>query len=111
WHLSQACTRLAASDDLPDDGLRLFLDAAQMIDVAETLGIDLVDVLGAGGTRCKPSVLRYHFDAADGIAIARRGCEDLQDLFSCKLGSGDVCRRHFGEHRALLRGCRSVDAF
>src|SRR5207249_10464903 len=100
----------SAADHLPHDSLCFYLDAAQMIEVATTLGVNLVNVFGAGRTRGKPSVLRNHLDAANGIAIARRGRQDFHDLFSGKLGSGDVCRSHFGEDSALLGGCRSVDA-
>ena len=37
----------------------------------ETLGVDLINVLGAGGPRCKPTALRHNFQAADWSIVAR----------------------------------------
>src|ERR1039458_7099294 len=51
--------------------LRLLLDLPQVIFTAETLGIYLVDILGAGRARGKPSVLGNHLDATERNAVAR----------------------------------------
>src|SRR5437868_1002663 len=50
--------------------LRVFLDAAQMLFADEAFGVDLVDVLGAGGAGGEPAVLRHDLDAADGFVVA-----------------------------------------
>ena len=55
-----------------DDRLRFAQDALQVILAAETLGVDLVDVLGARRPRGEPAAPRDHLDAADRRAVARR---------------------------------------
>ena len=37
----------------------------------ETLRVDFVNVLGAGGSRRKPTALRDNFQPADGSVVAR----------------------------------------
>ncbi len=37
----------------------------------ETLGVDLINVLGTGGSRRKPTVLRHNLQAADWGIVAR----------------------------------------
>jgi hypothetical protein len=57
-----------------------------MIRSPEALCIDLLDVFGPGRTRREPSVLGYHFQPADGRAVARRTGEDGLDFFTRQLG-------------------------
>ena len=69
-----------------DDCLCFLQDAAQMIRSPEALCIDLVDILGPGGTRRKPSAFGYYLQPADGRAVARRAVEDGLDFFASQFG-------------------------
>ena len=51
--------------------LRLAKDRVQMGLALETLGVDLINVLGTGGSRCKPTALGHNFQAADWGIVAR----------------------------------------
>src|SRR5260370_15746202 len=53
-----------------DDGLRFAQESAQMAVAAKTLGVDLIDVLGAGRTGGKPSARRDDLDTADRRIVA-----------------------------------------
>src|ERR1700683_51040 len=44
---------------------------AEMGLALETLGVDLINVLGTGGARCNPTALRHTFQAADWGIVAR----------------------------------------
>ena len=55
-----------------DDDLSFRQDAVQMIRVAETLGVDLVNALRAGRPRRKPAALRDDFHSAEGRTVAGR---------------------------------------
>src|SRR6185312_15422448 len=46
------------------------LNALEVSLIAETLRVDLVDVLGAGWPRRKPARLGFYLDAADRLAIS-----------------------------------------
>src|SRR5580704_7456782 len=54
--------------------------------VPETLRIDLVDVLGARGSRGEPAVLRRDFDPADRRVVSRRLGEHLLDAVAGERG-------------------------
>src|ERR1700682_4983176 len=83
-----------------------------MVDAAETFGVDLVDILGAGWARGEPPVGGDHLDAADRRVIARRMIEDLVDGFAGQLADPDLLRRELRRHDAVLvsRPRRPVDA-
>jgi hypothetical protein len=51
--------------------LRLAKDRVQMGLALETLGVDLINVLGTGGSSCKPTARRHNFQAADWGIVAR----------------------------------------
>ena len=56
-----------------------------MIRSTKALGIDLVDVFGAGWARRKPSTLRHYFQAADGCIVARSLGENGLEFFASQL--------------------------
>jgi hypothetical protein len=53
--------------------LGLLLDLPQVTFTAETLGIDLVNILRAGRPRGKPSVLGNHLDSTERKTVPRSG--------------------------------------
>src|SRR5207247_9872104 len=71
-------------------GLRLLLNPPQVVRAEEALGVQLVDVLGAGGTHGKPCVRRDYLDAAKRVPVARSRREDLADLLAGEVGDADV---------------------
>jgi hypothetical protein len=97
---SAASTMLCASRDQP----------AQMRVVVKAFGVDLVDVLGAGGARREPAAARGHLDAADRRVVARRLRQNLLDRLAGKLRDADLLAVELAE-LFLLRGVgRRVDA-
>ncbi len=59
---------------------------------AKALGVDLVDVLGAGRPRREPAALGHHLQPADRRAVAGGPGEDRQDLSPGQLGGLDLLR-------------------
>ncbi len=55
-----------------DDLARFGEDRVQVIDALEALGVDLVDVLGAGRARGEPAVLGHDLQPADRRPVAGR---------------------------------------
>src|ERR1044072_5643873 len=87
-------TRLGhCRNSIVHDALCFLQDAAQMICSAEALRINLVNVLRAGRTRCKPSVLRHHLQPADGSAVPGRVSEDGLNFFAGQVCGSDLRRR------------------
>ena len=66
-----------------------------MILAAEALGVNFVNLLGAGRTRREPAILRDHLDSADGVAVSGSRGENLLDLFAGDFGDADIGRRQF----------------
>ena len=69
-----------------DQGLRVLDDAAQVVLALKALGIDLVDILGAGRAGGEPAVRGHHLQPADGRAVARRRGEHARDRLAGQLG-------------------------
>ncbi len=67
-------------------GLSFFLDLFQVVGAAKTFGVNLVDIFGAGRTGGEPAAFGDHFDAADRIAIARRGGQNVLNFFARQFG-------------------------
>ncbi len=65
--------------------LRLAQNRVQMGLALETLGVDLINVLGAGGSRCKPTALRHNFQAADWGIVARGFGQLGGDWLACQI--------------------------
>src|SRR6476646_2896290 len=82
-----------------------------MILVAETLGVDLVDVFGARRPRGKPSRLGLDLDAAEGLVIARSPGPNRGDAFAGKLAHIELIRPERLQRALLLRRRRHVDSF
>ncbi len=57
----------------------------QMIGTLKALGIDLVDILGAGGTRRKPSVRSDDLCASDRRVVTGRPIVDALNRFAPQL--------------------------
>src|SRR5882757_644243 len=92
------------------DGLRIGQETLQMRFVAKTLGVDLVDILGARRTRREPAAFRGDFDAADGCVVARRVRQHLVDFFAHKFRGPNLCAVEQPEFFLLRRGCRRIDS-
>ena len=60
------------------------LDDPQVLFAAETLGIDLVNILRAGWSRSEPSAVRNHLDSAERNAVTRSGIKLCAYLFAGK---------------------------
>src|SRR5689334_19302962 len=56
--------------------LRLGLHTTQVLGAAITLGVDLVDILGAGRSRGEPPAIGHHLQSTDRRAVPRRLRED-----------------------------------
>src|SRR5260370_42250206 len=69
---------------------------------AKTLGVDLVDVLGAGRTGGKPSALRDDLDAADRRIVARGLREHALDRLAGHFRDPDLLRRQARQFLLLL---------
>ena len=86
-----------------------------MVRSTEALRIDLVDVLGPGGTRREPSALGHHLHPTDGSAVAGRGGEDGLDPLASQITGPDVLGRECLQQRLLFGsgGCLNavVDRF
>lgn len=54
-----------------DDLFGFGLDLGEVLCALEAFGVDLVDVLGTGGTRREPAVFGADLEAADGRAVGR----------------------------------------
>src|ERR1700675_2388839 len=65
----------------------------QMLDAAETLRVNFVDVLGARRTRREPSTFRDHFDPTDWSTVARRLGQRGDDLLAGEFALLELLRR------------------
>ena len=81
-----------------------------MIGAEEALGIRLVDVLGARGSRGEPAVLRHHLETADRRAVAGRRGQDRRDRLAGQLARPDLLRRQLRQRCLLGRRGGDVDA-
>src|SRR5579862_5866432 len=86
-----------------DHGLRFGEQRAQVRLVAKALRIDLVDVLGAGGARGEPAVLRGDLETADRRIVSRRLGEHLLDRVAGQGGRADLGPVELGELFLLRR--------
>src|ERR1700735_1502568 len=76
----------------------------------ETLGVDLINVLGTGGSRCKPTALRHNFQAADWGIVARGFGQLGGDWLSRQVRLLYRVRGEFFQPCFLLGRGRRVDA-
>ena len=98
--LTDLATRLArlarAGGRLAQDGgqelLRLGLDPGQVPGPAEGLGVQLVDILGAGRPGGEPARLSDDLDPAEGLPIAGRRGQPGQDRLAGELGRAELLR-------------------
>ena len=82
----------SAAEGGVDDLLGLGLHLGEVLGALERLGVDLVDVLGAGRAGGEPRALGGHLEAADRRAVAGRLGQLGRDRLSCKGVRGDVAR-------------------
>ena len=76
----------------------------------ETLGVDLINVLGTRGSRCKPTALRYNFQTADWGIVARGFGQFGGDGSPAKSDSFTASGVEFSQLRFLLGRGGRVDA-
>jgi hypothetical protein len=87
------------------DVLGLLLDLPQVTFTAETLGIDLVNILRAGRPRGKPSVLGNHLDSTERKTVPR-SCGKLRAYWLAgKFRHADLIGRECLQ-QLFLFGCR-----
>src|SRR2546425_12530670 len=79
------------------DSLCLAYDGLQMLLVAETLRVNLVNVFRAGRTRREPSTRRHDFQAADGGVVAGSARQLGGDRITGKVRFLHGFRRKLGE--------------
>src|SRR5450631_2121601 len=80
-----------------DDLAGLVLDGRQVLGTAEGLGVQLVDVLGAGGAGSEPARRGDDLEPADRGTVARRGGQRRGDLLPGQLVRGDLIRGQLAE--------------
>src|SRR5262245_28260195 len=88
----QALAR-AGSDGVREDLLCFILDALQMIGVAKTLGVQLVDRFGSGWARREPSLRGDNLQPADRRAVAGSIRENRPDRIAAQFRRRNVFRR------------------
>jgi hypothetical protein len=76
----------------------------------EAFGIDLVDILGAGGAGGKPAVVGDDFEAADRGAVAGGLGEFGGDAVACEGSGFDIGGSEFAEAGFLLWGSGGINA-
>src|SRR5713226_1145734 len=76
-----------------------------MVCSSEALRVDLVDLLGTGGARGKPAILRKHLQPPDGGAVAWGGCECSLDFLPGEFGRLNLLGRELLQ-KCLLLWCR-----
>src|SRR5204863_7382985 len=88
---------------------RLLLDLPQVLLVAKTFGVDLIDVFGARGPRREPAVVGNHLDAAERLAVAGGGAEGGADRFAGEFGDAELVGRQRLQQVPLPGVGRRVD--
>src|SRR3954452_20533597 len=83
----------SALERFVDGRLSILLNPPQMSLIAKALRIDLVDVLGAGGSCGEPSVLSDDLDAAKRLAVAGGCRQRLPDRFAGQFPDPEFFRR------------------
>src|SRR5262245_41428969 len=80
-----------------------------MTRIAETLCIDLVEILGAGGTCREPAMIGRDFESDDPRVVTRRASQLCGNGFAGKRGGVHGVGRELPETRLLLRRRRCID--
>src|SRR5271169_5056668 len=93
-----------------DDDLRLAQDFAQVRFAAKTFGVNLVDILGAGGPCGEPAAGRTDLDAADGSIVSRRVSENLINAFTGQFGAANLRAIDLAELLFLFRRGARIDS-
>ena len=103
-------------EGLPEDRVRVLLDATEVIGTAEALGVDLVDVLGPRRAGREPAVLGDDLDAADRRAVARRrrraraGSARRASSFARTLRPATACRARPSARASRASRCARTPA-
>src|SRR6266702_3208430 len=92
-----------------DRSLGLLLNLPQMRLAFETFRVDLVDVLGSGGSCGKPSVVRHDLDAAERLAVAGSRGQRRADRLAGKFVDRQSLRRKRLQEILLRDRRRRVD--
>ncbi len=83
---------IARFECVTDDGSGFRLDPLQVLPAEKALSVDLVDLLGPGGTSGEPAVFCHDLEAADWSVVARRVAENRLDGLAGQLVSRDLIR-------------------
>src|SRR5439155_7844592 len=78
-------------------------DSFQVLLILKSLRIDLVDILGAGGSRGEPAVGSHYLEAADRCAVTWGRSQFGRDRLAGELRSCDHLGRQFFQSRLLFR--------
>src|SRR5438128_808891 len=80
-------------------------DSFQVVLILKTLRIDLIDILGAGGSRGEPAVGSHYLEAADRCAVTWGRSQFGRDRLAGVLAraGGDLCRQQV-RYKAILIG-------
>src|SRR5258708_177421 len=94
----------------PNNPLRLFLNAAQVVASGKALAVRLVDLRGSGRTGGEPAVLEDDFQSPEGCTVPGGVRQQAGDLVARDLGDGDLLRRQLLQRGLLGRRRGGVDA-
>src|SRR5215469_9996452 len=89
--------------------LCLVQDFREMTGISETLGVDLVDILGAGRTGGKPAHSRRNLESANGSVVARCGCQLGENAIASQLFLSHRFGGQLLQYRLLFRSCRHIN--
>src|ERR1700722_9813559 len=112
WLWSRDPARLARrrGERVAHNRLRLGENGEQVMIAAETLGVDLVDILRSRGPCREPGVLGDDLETADGRIVSRRARQELFDFLAGKIGALYLLGGELREHRFLLGARARLDA-
>src|SRR5947208_15406487 len=84
-------------------------DSFQVVLILKTLRIDLIDILGAGGSRDEPAVGSHYLEAADRCAVTWGRSQFGRDRLAGELRSCDHLGRQFFQSRLLFLRTWRID--
>src|SRR4051812_3986335 len=85
-------------------------DSLQVVLILKTLRIDLVDILGAGGSGGEPTIGSHYLKAADRRTVTWGRSQFGRDRLAGELRSCDHLGRQFFQSRLLFRRRWRIDA-
>src|SRR5438874_1737851 len=110
WRVRDAASGALRPEHLRQPCLSLLLDPLQVLGAPKTLGVDLVDILGARRPGGEPAEIGLDLDAAEGLAVAGRLAERGADGISGEILQAKLLGRDGLQDVFLWRGRGDVDA-